>query len=542
MSPAHRFEFILILIAASVLLTFIAKRLRLPQAGALILGGAALAFLPGMPTIRLDPDLVLVLFLPPLLLLSAYMTDWRAFRADLRIILQLAIGAVLFTTLVVGWVAHLLLPTLPWAACFALGAIVSPPDAVAAKAVLQGLPLPARTITLLEGESLLNDATGLVLYRLTVVAALTGAFSSVAATGSFLLLVVGGIGVGMLCGLLASAVIGRILDGDLGITASFLFAWGSYILGEALGVSGVLSTVACGIIMGWRQHERLDAAHRLQTQAVSGVVGFVLESLVFILIGLSLRSIMERLTVSTSASEHLLLQAGAIVLTVVVARFLWIMPVTYGVRAIAPALRRRDPYPPLRIPLVMSWAGMRGVVSLAAALALPDAFPGRDFILVATFAVILVTVLVQGSTLSPLIRLLRFDRAEVNSSGRLSEGKARLEVVAAQLAAVERLSAREDGTHLHPRLIEQLRFRLGAIGRSVDAAGALDNVRTDHFDALMAAVTAGRKTLLELHRSGEITHPTLQALEHELDAEELRVRHLQLPARRAGSARQAFDA
>lgn len=322
---------------------------------------------------------------------------------------------------------------------------------------------------------------GLVLYRLTVVAALTGAFSSAAATGSFFLLVVGGIGVGILCGLLAGAVIGSLLDGELGITASFLFAWGSYILGEALGVSGVLATVACGIIMGWRQHERLDASDRLQTQAVAGVVGFILESLVFILIGLSLRSIVERIETGSAVYEHtLLLQSGAIVLAVIVSRFLWIVPMTYGVRALAPALRRRDPYPPLKIPLVMSWAGMRGVVSLAAALALPDAFPGRDFILVATFAVILVTVLVQGSTLAPLIRLLRFDGSMAVNSQTMSEGRARLQIVAAQLAAVEEIAARDDGTHLHPRLIEQLQFRLGAITRGVEAAGGLDNVRTEH--------------------------------------------------------------
>ena len=184
MTATHRFEFVLLLITLCVVLTYVARRLRLPQAGALIVGGLALAVVPGMPAIELDPDLVLVLFMPPLLLLSAYMTDWRAFRVDLWIILRLAIGAVVFTTLTVGWVTHLVLPELPLAACFALGAIVSPPDAVAAKAVLSGLKLPQRIVTLLEGESLLNDATGLVLYRIAVVAALTGAFNGMGAVAS----------------------------------------------------------------------------------------------------------------------------------------------------------------------------------------------------------------------------------------------------------------------------------------------------------------------------------------------------------------------
>jgi len=321
MTMAHRFEVVLLLISASLLLTLVAKHLRLPQAGALIVGGAFLAIVPGMPSLELDPDLVLVLFLPPLLLLSAYLTDWRAFRANLRIILQLAIGAVLFTTLAVGWVTHFMLPDLPWAACFALGAIVSPPDAVAAKAVLKGMPLPSRTVTLLEGESLLNDATGLVLYRFAVVAALTGTFSGTGAAGTFLYLVLGGVLIGLACGFAASFATGFLFDGELGVAASFLAAWGSYILGETLGVSGVLATVVCGIVMGWRQHKSLDAEQRFQSQAVWRVLSFILESLIFILIGLSLRSVLDRMSLSSIASEQILLQIGAIVLTVIAARF-----------------------------------------------------------------------------------------------------------------------------------------------------------------------------------------------------------------------------
>ncbi|WP_338034048.1 Na+/H+ antiporter [Lichenicola cladoniae] len=506
-----------------------ARLIRLPQAGTLILGGLALALVPGMPPIELDPDFVLVLFLPPLLLLSAYLTDWRAFRADLRIILQLAIGAVIFTTFIVGWVTHLVLPELPLAACFALGAIVSPPDAVAAKAVLNGLNLPSRTITLLEGESLLNDATGLVLYRFAVVATLTGAFSSTAAVGSFILLTVGGVAVGIACGYLVSTVTSRFLDGEMGVVVTFLAAWGSYILGDALDVSGVLATVCCGIVMGWRQHALLDGERRFQSRAVWRVVGFLLESLVFILIGLSLRSVLTRLPVDTIEFGHTFLQVGAVIIAVILSRFLWIIPMSYGVRAIAPALRRRDPYSPLRIPLVMSWAGMRGVVSLAAALALPEHFPGRDFILLATFAVILVTVLVQGTTLAPLIRFLRFDRALPATSRTLSEGVARIHVIAAQIAAVEAVSIGDDGSHRHPRLIEQLQFRLAAVTRAVEANGALDAVRTEHFVALLTAVAGGRAELVRMHRAGEIDNQVLHALEKELDADEIRARHLLTP-------------
>jgi NhaP-type Na+/H+ or K+/H+ antiporter len=255
MSLVARFELVLLLIAVSIVLKLVARRLRLPTAATLIVGGAMLALVPATPDIGLDPGLSLVLFLPPLLMASAYFTTWRDFRADLRIILQLAVGAVLFTTLAVGWVAHAVMPGLPWAACFALGAIVSPPDAVAAKAVLHGLPLPRRMVTLLEGESLVNDATGLVLYRFAVAAALTGAFSLGAATASFCLLVAGGVAVGAAAGLVASTLLGRLKDAELSAVASLLVAWGSYIGAERLGVSGVLSTVACGLVLGWRQHD-----------------------------------------------------------------------------------------------------------------------------------------------------------------------------------------------------------------------------------------------------------------------------------------------
>ncbi len=529
MTITHRFEFVLLLIAACVVLTVVARKLRLPQAGALIVGGLGLALIPGMPAIELDPELVLVLFLPPLLLLSAYMTDWRAFRADLRIISQLAVGAVAFTTFIVGWTAHLVLPDLPLAACFALGAIVSPPDAVAAKAVLSGLNLPARVVTLLEGESLLNDATGLVLYRIAVVAALTGTFSGAGAASNFALLILGGVAVGIACGYGASALIGRYLDGELGVAASFLTAWGSYILGERLGVSGVLATVSCGIVMGWRQHATLDAEQRFRSQAVWEVISFILESLIFILIGLSLRSVLDRMDAGAIASQQTLLQVGAVVIAVMVSRFLWIIPVTYGVRFISPALRRRDPYPPLRIPLVMSWAGMRGVVSLAAALALPTAFPGRDFILLATFVVILVTVIVQGATLGPLIRWLRFDRDGPTVRGKLAEDVARVGVVSAQIAAVEAVHGDENGANRHPRLLEQLRFRLAAIQRSVEAEGALAHVRTGHFGAILGSIASGRAELIRMFRAGEIDVEVLRALEKELDADEIRARHLLTP-------------
>ncbi len=238
MSPVHLFELLLLLMGLVIPLELLARRLHLPPAAALILGGMALALAPGQHDLQLDPDLTLVLFLPPLLMASAYFTVWRDFRADLRIILQLAVGAVAFTTLVVGAVAHWAMPGLPWAACFALGAIVSPPDAVAAKAVLQRVSLPPRMTVLLEGESLVNDASGLVLFRLAVAASLTGAFSVRDAVVNFGVLSVGGLAAGVLFGWVASRLLALLPDVHLSVIGSLLAAWASYIGADALGVSG----------------------------------------------------------------------------------------------------------------------------------------------------------------------------------------------------------------------------------------------------------------------------------------------------------------
>jgi monovalent cation/hydrogen antiporter len=530
MSPVARFELVLLLLAIIIVLELAARCLRLPPAAAFVLGGIALALIPETPQAELDPDLALVLFLPPLLLSSAFFTVWRDFRANLRIILQLAVGAVAFTTLIVGLVAHLVVPSLPWAACFALGAIVSPPDAVAAKAVLQGLRLPRRVTVLLEGESLVNDASGLVLFRLAVAASLTGTFNAGSAALSFVVLAIGGVAAGLVLGLVASVLLKRLRDPTLNIIGGLLMAWGSYIGADAIGVSGVLSTVTCGLVMGWRQHTVLTATTRTQARAVWGVVVFILESLVFILIGLSLRGVLNRLggpgVDGLTAVEAVLPAMGAIVATVVLTRFAWIVPATYLSRWLIPGLRYRDPAPPLAVPLVMSWAGMRGVVSLAAALALPEQFPGRDFILTTTFAVILATVLVQGATLAPLILALRLGRFAVTQTTTLSEAAARARIASVQLTAVEAQSKTPDGSQRHPRLLEQYGYRARAASRYSEAEDSLLEHRNEHFSVVLDAIAAGRAELLRLHRAGEIHDSVLQALEEQLDLEEISARQV----------------
>jgi CPA1 family monovalent cation:H+ antiporter len=276
--------------------------------------------------------------------------------------------------------------------------------------------------------------------------------------------------------------------------------------------------------MGWQQHAVLSAEARLKARAVWETVVFVLESMVFILIGLSLRGVLERLG-GWQAAGVLLPTSGAVVLAVVVTRFLWIFPAVYVPRALVPALRRRDPYPPVGVPIVLSWAGMRGVVSLAAALALPQGFPGRDFILATTFAVIMVTVLVQGATLAPLIRRLGLAGYQAAST-TLTEAAARARMAEAQLAVIEKLSLAKDGTQLHPRLLEQYGYRARASARFAASQTALEEARRAHFTALLAAIAAGRAEVLRMHQVGDIHDHVLQTLEEELDLEEMSARRL----------------
>ncbi|MCJ2011478.1 Na+/H+ antiporter [Methylobacterium sp. J-076] len=524
MTPVALFELVLVLLAAALVLSLAAARLGLPPAAALVIGGMALAFAPGLPTFDLDPDLIMVLFLPPLLLESAYFTVWRDFRASLGPILSLSLGAVLFTTLVVGLIAHWVAPGLPWAACFALGAIVSPPDAVSAKAVLARVTLPRKTVTVLEGESLVNDASGLVLYRFAVAAALTGAFDAWAALGSFAWLAAAGVAVGIVLGFAANRGIARLRDAEATTVVTFLVAYLAYLAAEEIHASGVLAVVACGLMLGAREHETFDARTRTRALAVWGFVVFILEALVFVLIGLALRGVLTRMGGSADALASGLPLALAATVACVAARLAWVFPAVY-----LPLLmpwRRPGAPPPLRpaIPLVVGWAGMRGVVTLAAALALPLGFPGRDPILIAAFAVILFTVLVQGTTLGPLIRHLRLDSSGTLPDGHLDASMARVAVNEAGLAVLEELQLPETGAPRHPHLVDQYRRRVWAMSRLRDERLAAEAEREAHVEAALAAVKAGRAALVALHREGRIHGSVLRIIEAELDLEELHLR------------------
>jgi Na+/H+ antiporter len=518
--PAEGFELIIAMFLAVVGLHYLAHRLSLPPAAALIVGGGAIAFMPGLPGITIDPELVLVLFLPPLLMDGAWFTAIAPFRRHMVGILSLAVGAVFFTTAIVAVVTKLLLPALPWAACVALGAILSPPDAVSARAVLQRVRLPRRLSTLLEGESLLNDAAGLVLFRFAVAAVLTGGFSLGAAVGSFFLLVLGGIAVGAAIGAAWVLLLRRLGDDTLMIALTLLVCWSAYIAGELLHVSGVIAVVTAGLTCGWYQHVVFSASVRIRALAFWHVLVFLLEAAVFTLIGLSLRGLSERVGDPAVVIDTMGLPVLVIVAAVIVARFVWI----FGVDAVVAGLRRVGwrIARPLggRAALVMSWAGMRGVVTLAVALSLPEQMPARDLMLVTAFVVILVTVLVQGTSLGWVIRRAA-PREDPASHPPLNLHAAEAAMFRAQLVAVEREAHDDDGQLIHPQLLRRYQARATAGQNFEGSAEELTAAITSHFDVIIAAVTAGRAELVRLHRAGEIDDETLHDLEHDLDLEEL---------------------
>lgn len=522
MTPVALFEIVLALLAGALLLSALAGHTALPPAAALVGGGMVLALTPGVPAFDLDPDLILVLFLPPLLMASAYYTVWRDFRAAMLPILLLALGAVAFTTLTVGYAVHLVAPALPLAVCFTLGAIVSPPDAVAAKAVLQRVRLPRRLTTILEGESLVNDASGLVLYRFSVAAALTGSFSAPEALGRFVWLAVGGTAIGLVSGLGIIEVVKRLRQSDLVIALTLIFSWAIYILAERLEASGVLAVVAAGILFGIRQHASLDAGIRLQASAVWRIVVYVLEALVFVLIGLALRGVLGH--GGAAAVVAALPLALVTVAAVVVSRLVWVLAAASLTPRLQPARLPWQPEPTTQTALVVGWAGMRGVVTLAIALALPEDFPARDTLLLASFAVILFTVVVQGTTLGPLIRLLRVDAIAQTDAETMNEAAARAAVNQVAFEAVQAMVG-ADGP-MHPQLTAEYRVRATATARLRDNPDEVNRHRIEHFAAALSATAAGRAELIRLHRDGQIHDSVLNVLEEEFDLEELRLRRL----------------
>ncbi len=505
------------LLAACVLVSLLARRTAIPYAAVLVLAGSALAFIPGLPHIELEPELVLALFLPPLLQASAWRTDWQDFRYNLRPILLLAVGCVLFTAAVVAVVTKLLVPDLPWAAALAFGAVVAPPDAVAAASVLARLPLPRQVVSVLEGESLVNDASAIVLFRLAVGALAVGALSPAAAAAQFLLVALGGIAVGYAVYRICAWVLPRLTDPMLETAISFLSAYLAFIAAEAVHVSGVIAVVTNGILLSRARHALIPAGSRIGMVAVWNFAEFVLTGLVFLLVGLQLNAILDRLT--AYGPGFLLGAAAAVGVALIVSRFAWLFPATYLPRLI-PAICRTDPLPSPRAVVVVGWAGMRGVVSLAVALSLPLTVPARDLLIFLAFSAILITLVVQGTTLEWLIR--RLGVTETRAAGMPThEAEARRVIAAAEVAELRsRLDSPLDGAIARDLLSEyQERER---VFDGVAGGGNLAELRA-RLQLRLAAIRSARARLLDHHADAMLPEETIFRLVEETDHEEIRL-------------------
>jgi Na+/H+ antiporter len=516
---------LLFLLVAVSALTALARVLNVPYPILLVIGGSLVGFVPGVPDVQLDPDIVLLIFLPPLLFNAAYFTSVRDLRTDMRPIALNAIGLVLVTMCIVAVAAHAAIPGLPWAAAFALGAIVSPTDPLAATTIARRLGVPRRLVRVIEGESLVNDGTALVAYR-TAVAAATGAgFDLLHATGDFFVNAAGGIAFGVVAGLVMVEVLKRLTGDDVvGVVISLACGYIGYLPAEELGVSGVLAAVTVGLIVGRRSPEVSTPASRLRGYAFWEVLVFLLNSVLFVLVGLQLPGILSHQDRSAAELAGLaLLVSGA----VVGARLVWVNTVPYVIRALdrRPAqLERRVGW---RLRLIGAWGGLRGAVSLAAALALPEDFPERELLIFLALSVIFATLVVQGLTLPWLIR-----RLDVHDDG----GQEREELHARQAAteaAISRLGelAEEDWTRddTIERMLALYRFRNRRLSQR---AGELDgdeeeddlDERSRAYQRLVRDVLdAQRRRVVELRDEGEISDDVLHLLEREFDLEDDRL-------------------
>ncbi len=522
----HQAEIVVLLLTVVGVLAVLAHKIRLPYPIVLVLGGLALGFVPRSPAINLNPDFFFYFILPALIYPAALFTSWRDFRRNLRPILLLAIGLVLATMFAVAWIAHSIMPALPWAAAFALGAIVSPPDAVAATAIIRRLSVPHRIEVILEGESLVNDATALVALQFAIAAVVTGTFSPAYAAERFVWVAAGGIGIGLLVGVAMRWVQSHLDNPPIQITFSLLTPFIAYLSAEQIHASGVLATVAVGIFLGWHSPLMITARTRLQAFAFWETITFLLNGFVFIVIGLQLPRILHG---NRESLAGLFTSATIICATVIIIRFAWVIPGTFLSRLFRTEPGVRDPTTSWQYVGIVSWAGMRGVVSLAAAFTLPLAlpsgqpFPGRDYILFVAFAVILVTLVLQGLTLPVVIRKLHAPPdAETDEEERL----ARLEANKAALKWIEDAAANKKfspdaANRLHAEYDERIEQLQLCAENPDDCRG---EIATPQYQRLQhQALRVERKTIIHLRNARVINDDALRRIQRDLDLAEARL-------------------
>ncbi|MEW1722229.1 Na+/H+ antiporter [Streptomyces sp. NPDC093109] len=518
------------LVAGSAAIAGAARRTPVAAPLLLVAAGLVAAYIPGVPAYTLDPHIVLPLILPPLLYTAAVDSSYLDLRANIRPVALLSVGYVLFATLAVGWLVYRLVPDLPLTTALVLGAVVAPPDAVAATAIARKLGLPSRITTILQGESLLNDATAITAFKVALAAAVGAGASWGGGVGEFALASVGGVGVGLLLMVPLHWLRTHLTEALLQNTLSLLIPFVAYAAAEQVGASGVLAVVVVALYLGHRSWQ-VDFETRLQEAAVWKMVAFVLESAVFALIGLQLPVVLRGLG-EYGVGEALGYAVGIFV-AVVVVRFVWVFPATFVPRALFPRVREREPDTDWTAPVVIGWAGMRGVVSMAIAFSIPltlddgKPFPGRNLVLFLTFAVVIGTLVVQGLTLPPLIRLLKLPGRD-RQADTLAEAQAQSEASAAAERRLDALLA-DDANALPQPLADRLRTVLDRRRNAVwERLGAVNEVTGESADETYRRLSremieAERAVFVELRDRRRIDDEMMRTLLRRLDLEEAAV-------------------
>jgi CPA1 family monovalent cation:H+ antiporter len=517
---------VIILLAIVTALAEVTDKIRIPYPILLVLAGIGIGLFPGLPHITLHPEVVFLVFLPPILYAAAWTTSWIDFKKAKRPITLLATGCVIFTTCAVAWIAHTFIPGFGWAEAFVLGAIISPPDAVAAAAATKGLSVPKRVTTILEGESLVNDATGLIAYKYAVVAVVSGMFNAWDAGLQFLLVAGAGILVGVLFGIIFKWIHKITPDNPTtDTTLTFLAPYVCYLSAESIHVSGVLSVVTCGLYMAYNSSEVFSQQTRLQANGAWNTIIFILNGIIFILIGLQLPQILSNIELHSFTT---LLKYGAIVsAAVIIGRIIWVYPGAYIPR-LSKKIREREPEVSLKLVTIVAWSGMRGVVSLAAALALPltiagnEPFPNRSLIIFLTFCVIFSTLVLQGLTLRPLIKWLG-----IKQDGREHEieQQARLHIASSVIEHIEENYSLALSDEVLNQIKTKYEIRIQRIRKDqTQAKKKIDEQQIIEFHRIQQELLdRERQMAIRLRNEGKIGDEALRKIEYELDLEETRL-------------------
>jgi CPA1 family monovalent cation:H+ antiporter len=516
---------VIILLAVVTALAEVTDKIRIPYPILLVLAGIGIGLVPGLPSIQLHPEIVFLIFLPPILYAAAWATSWPDFKKSKRPITLLAIGCVIFTTCAVAYIAHLFIPDLGWPEAFVLGAIISPPDAVAAAAATKGLGIPKRVVTILEGESLVNDATGLIAFRYAVAAVVTGSFELWEAGLQFVVVAFVGIVLGLIIGFIFKWIHKLTPHNPTtDTTLTFLAPYVSYLLAESLHVSGVLAVVAAGLYMSWNSSEIFSQQTRLQANGSWNTVIFVLNGIIFILIGLQLPEIMGNIEQHSMGD---MIKYGAIVsLAVIIGRIIWVYPGVYMPRWIFRSLRQHKPDMTFPLVSIVAWSGMRGIVSLAAALALPltieggKPFPHRNLIIFITFCVIFSTLVIQGLTLRPMIKWFGITPDDEEHE---SEKNARLLIASSVIEHIEENYSLALSDEVLNQIKSKYEIRIQRM-RKDEVKRKLDENTIIEFQRIQQELLEReRRALLEMRRKGAISEEALKKIEYELDLEETRL-------------------